>query len=58
MLQAFPVCSLSQDHPFLEPKDLVHAQTKLGVDCKAAMLCGTPIFLFVLFDFVIIFLFS
>ena len=44
MLQAFPVCNLSEDHYFIEPKDLVNAQTKLGVDCKAAMLCGTTIF--------------
>ncbi|KAL9966080.1 hypothetical protein ACROYT_G024094 [Oculina patagonica] len=42
-LLAFPVCSLSQDHLFIEPKDLVDAQTKLGVDCKAAMLCGISV---------------
>jgi len=58
MSQAIPVCSLSQDHPFIEPKDLVQAQTKLGVDCKAAMLCGTPTFLYIQFDFVMNFLFS
>ena len=41
IFQAIPVSSLSQVHPFIEPKDLVDAHTKLGVDCKAAMLCGT-----------------
>jgi len=57
-LLAIPVCSLSQDHPFIEPKDLVDAQTKLGVDCKAAMLCGTATFLYELFDFFVKFLYS
>jgi len=42
-LLAVPVCSLSPDHPFIEPKDLVDAQQKLGVDCKAAMLCGVSV---------------
>lgn len=42
-LLAFPICSLSPDHPFIEPKDLVDAQSKLGVDCKAAMLCGVSV---------------
>ena len=40
LLQALPVCSISHDHPFIEPKDLIDAQSKLAVDCKAAMLCG------------------
>ena len=58
MLQAIPVCGLSQDHPFIEPKDLVDAQTKLGVDCKASMLCGTATFLYMYFDFFVKCLFS
>ena len=41
--QALPVCSISPDHPFIEPSDIVDAQAKLGVDCKAALLCGIPL---------------
>lgn len=42
-LLTVPVCSISEDHPFIEPKDLMDAQTKLGIDCKAAMLCGISV---------------
>lgn len=42
-LLAFPVCSLCPDHPFIDPKDLVDAQLKMGVDCKTAMLCGVSV---------------
>ncbi|XP_068716512.1 origin recognition complex subunit 4-like isoform X1 [Montipora foliosa] len=42
-LLALPVCSISHDHPFIEPKDLIDAQSKLAVDCKAAMLCGVSV---------------
>ncbi|XP_067022286.1 origin recognition complex subunit 4-like [Acropora muricata] len=47
-LLALPVCSISPDHPFIEPSDIVDAQAKLGVDCKAALLCGVSVLEFCL----------